>query len=60
MVRGWLTALPAVLLVVLPLLSACPGDRDATGGPYVDIDPGEEIDLGEVAKGTEVPLEPVP
>ena len=30
----------------------CPGDRDASGGPYVEISPGTEIDFGEVDNDT--------
>jgi len=53
MPRGQTLALTVVFLVVPTLICACPGDRDASGGPYVDVDPGEEIDLGDIPRGTD-------
>jgi hypothetical protein len=35
------------------LLLGCPDDDNAFGGPYAEIYPGTDIDLGEVAKDTE-------
>ena len=43
---------PASIMVLCFLSTGCPGDRDASGGPYVEISPGTEIDFGEVDNDT--------
>ena len=47
---AWSVAFVGVMLQLF--MAGCPGDRDATGGPYVEIDPDTEIDFGEVDRGT--------
>ena len=45
-------AVTASIMILGSFLVGCPGDRDASGGPYVEISPGTEIDFGEVENDT--------
>jgi hypothetical protein len=46
------TCLVVSMLTLMVVTVGCPGDRDASGGPYVEISPGTELDFGEVDNDT--------
>ncbi len=45
--------LSVLTLAAAVLLLGCPDDDNAFGGPYAEIYPGTDLDLGEVARDTE-------